>query len=848
MGDGATFAIRRDQLGFHSWLWTGLVPALVALGGLVALDARSDVIITGFFAIVPFATAMSGDVRVTAVVGVLAVVASGMSGLWNENFDTTSFWVRFGLGLSACLFSVFIAFVLERSNRTSRRLQLLNEVAEEGGERPSLADTLGRILDLAVPELADLCVIDAISGGDSMERIAVRAHGPDRERIERYLESREQTVQADVAFGGDGLILNTHVGDSDLERLAADAEDLERLRGLGVRSYVVVSLRSRGRRIGVLSLILASSGRRHSREDARFSRVLADRIALSLDNAGLFSDLESVEMRMDTVMGVLDEPVTITERSGRLIFANEAALELAGAGDLGELAQAEAGTAEFDLYDEGGSLLGRGTLPWQLPELERGRIVRMVHAEHGEETWLRIRSRAIPAIDNRPMYLVTAYEDVSEMKLAEFAQSVFASTGELLAASTDPELMLQRLVSLLTPRLADSCAVLMPRGDGGLELAAVADAELSRERMLTAAIHAHPIHRDGPGMPELLSAREPVLFDAADPGGWPDAAQPLAAGIAALGLGSVMAQPLRVGERLIGIIGFANSAERRPFTGLEQRIALRISERVALAIDNARIASERAEIAETLQNGLRPSAMPELPGWALSALYSPAGAENRAGGDFYDLLRIEGGWMVVIGDVTGHGARAASLTALARYTLRAASAMTGDPRRALAELNRALLRRPGAALCSVAALTLDQPARGRVRVAVAGHPPPLIVHEAGTREVDPPGPILGAFEDADWELETLSLEPGDQLVVYTDGVVEARGQGGRFGADRLCRCLGDCSDPDEAIQRIRSELAQFAVGELQDDAAALAIMLEDLGEGSVPAGSRTAAGAGVSLS
>ena len=104
------------------------------------------------------------------------------------------------------------------------------------------------------------------------------------------------------------------------------------------------------------------------------------------------------------------------------------------------------------------------------------------------------------------------------------------------------------------------------------------------------------------------------------------------------------------------------------------------------------------------------AAIPAIPGWSIAGLYSPAGPMNQVGGDFYDLLRIEGGWMAVIGDVTGHGARAASLTAMARYTLRTASTITNDPKRALAELNRALLQRPGGALCSVAAFTLDQPA------------------------------------------------------------------------------------------------------------------------------------------
>jgi sigma-B regulation protein RsbU (phosphoserine phosphatase) len=199
---------------------------------------------------------------------------------------------------------------------------------------------------------------------------------------------------------------------------------------------------------------------------------------------------------------------------------------------------------------------------------------------------------------------------------------------------------------------------------------------------------------------------------------------------------------------------------------------------------------------------------------------------NQVGGDFYDLLRIEGGWMAVIGDVTGHGARAASLTAMARYTLRTASTITNDPKRALAELNRALLQRPGGALCSVAAFTLDQPARGNVRVALAGHPPPLVVRGDEITEIEPAGPVLGAFDDATWEIETLALEPGDRFLVYTDGVIEARGETDRFGRKRLTRCIGSTS-PSETIGTIRAELLAFA-GELEDDAAALAVTLESV--------------------
>ena len=854
MGEKATSAGGTARVQFHSLPWSGLVPALIALGGLALLDARDDLIITGFFAVVPFTTALSGGTRVTAVVGVLTTAIVAFSGVWDDNFDTTEFWVRLGLVVVACLFSWFVARMVERSNRTARRLELLNEVAASAGGKPSLADMLERITELAVPELADICMIDAISG-DRVERLAARAAPSHRETVEPRLAARKPTIPAAVAFGDDrtaGPVINTHVSEYDLESMAWSEDDLEFIRSLGVRSFISVALRSRGRRIGVLTLIQAWSGRRHDEEDARFSQVLADRIALTLDNAGLFSDLESVEMRMDTVMGVLDEPVTITERGGRLIFANQAAVELADRDTLEELLEPEPDEMDFDIYDEDGSLLGRGILPWQLPAARRGEIVRMVHAGRGEETWLRIRSRAMPSIDNRPIYTVTAFEDVTEMKFAEFAQSVFASTAELLGTSTDPQLMLERLVHLLIPRLADACVVLTPTRGGTLSPAAVAHVESEREKQLRGLIEHVALNRDAPGMPEMLESREPVVYEAAAPEGWPAGAAALAEGMDALGMGSVMGQPLRIGAKLIGMIGFANRADRRPFTALEQRVALQISERVALAIENARVASERSDIAETLQKGLRPSVIPIVPGWSLAGLYTPAGAENQAGGDFYDLFRIEGGWMAVIGDVTGHGAGAASLTALARYTLRTAGTLTNDPHRALVELNRALLQQPGGALCSVAAFTLDQPARGEIKVALAGHPPPLIVHGGRTREVNPAGPVLGAFDDARWEIETLTLGPGDQFLVYTDGVVEARGVSGRFGEDRLSRCMGGVCDPDEAIGRIRRELADFAAGELSDDAAALAVMLDEPGDSPVAGGAggseRLGAAAGVSAS
>jgi serine phosphatase RsbU (regulator of sigma subunit)/ketosteroid isomerase-like protein len=252
--------------------------------------------------------------------------------------------------------------------------------------------------------------------------------------------------------------------------------------------------------------------------------------------------------------------------------------------------------------------------------------------------------------------------------------------------------------------------------------------------------------------------------------------------------------------------------------------------RVALALDNAGLFSElarsereRSEIAETLQRGLLPPPLPHIPGWSVAATYRPAGAENEIGGDFYDAFRIAGGWMVVIGDVTGRGAQAAAVTAHARYTLRTAAALTGDPVVALTTLNRELLARSGTALCSIAAMALADDPDEPVQLAVAGHLPPLLVDGESVTEVSDPAPVLGAFAEEAWSVQPTEMGPGQQIVVVTDGVTEALGSEGRFGEERLHDRLAGSTDPAQAAARIEGALHEFTGGELEDDAAILAV-------------------------
>ena len=297
-----------------------------------------------------------------------------------------------------------------------------------------------------------------------------------------------------------------------------------------------------------------------------------------------------------------------------------------------------------------------------------------------------------------------------------------------------------------------------------------------------------------------------------------------------LGMRSAITLALQARGQVQGTLTLGVAWSGRTYKRDDVRFSWILSGRVALTLDNSglfadleRAESARAEIAETLQRGLLPPPLPHIPGWSLAAMYRPAGAENEVGGDFYDAFPVADGWMLVIGDVTGRGARAATITALARYTLRTAATLTNDPVVALATLNRALLARHDTSLCSIAALAIgDDPAQP-VRMAVAGHLPPLLVDGEDVSEIGEVDPVLGAFPDGEWRIGESQIEPGQQLVMVTDGIVEAEGEGGRFGEARLRTELAGSATPAGAVQRLETALRSFTAGSLDDDVAILAV-------------------------
>jgi serine phosphatase RsbU (regulator of sigma subunit) len=297
---------------------------------------------------------------------------------------------------------------------------------------------------------------------------------------------------------------------------------------------------------------------------------------------------------------------------------------------------------------------------------------------------------------------------------------------------------------------------------------------------------------------------------------------------------SLMCVPLLARGRTIGAITLISSKPERRYDEDDLLLAEDLAYRCALAADNARLYRDRSEIARVLQRSLLPPHLPEIPGVEVGAEYLSVGEASEVGGDFYDLINtVEDGWICAIGDVRGKGVEAASVTALARYTIRAVTLKNDRPSEVLAALNEAMLRQlPEDRFCTAACVRLE-PQDGSVEIDVsrAGHPSPLLVRSGGmVEEVGCSGKVLGVFPDAELRDTSLRLMPDEALVLYTDGVTEARSPDGDFfGEGRLRHLLSSCAGCDAGTfaRRIKGVVLDFQEGYPSDDLAVLVLRASD---------------------
>jgi PAS domain S-box-containing protein len=413
--------------------------------------------------------------------------------------------------------------------------------------------------------------------------------------------------------------------------------------------------------------------------------------------------------------------------------------------------------------------------------------------------------------------------------------ALMAEASELFDQTLDEASTLERVARLCVRELADTCVVVLGEAPGAIRRVAAAAHDPQVERTLLELQLRYPLDED-PAAPIAETLRggrarllHPIEDELIESGAVDERHREL---IRELGATSAMIVPLRARGSVRGVLalGFATLDGR----DADELLALfeDLGRRAALALDTARLYEERTAVAQTLQRSLLPRELPDVPGLELAARYLAAGQGNEVGGDFYDCFPTGAGdWAAVIGDVCGKGAEAAALTALARHTIRAAVAHDARPAAVLRELNDAILRESADyRFCTALYVRLvPTPAGVRACVASGGHPLPLLLRAGGSVEaVGRAGTLLGVIPEPQIHEAAVRLGPGDALVLFTDGVIEASPLDDAFGPEQLARFLCGCAgmDAGRIAAGVERRVLELQHGEPRDDVAVVVLRVE----------------------
>ncbi|MFI6474694.1 MULTISPECIES: SpoIIE family protein phosphatase [unclassified Streptomyces] len=297
--------------------------------------------------------------------------------------------------------------------------------------------------------------------------------------------------------------------------------------------------------------------------------------------------------------------------------------------------------------------------------------------------------------------------------------------------------------------------------------------------------------------------------------------------------GETVVLPLVARNRVIGMLTLGKPSDDH-FRQEILELAEDLSRRAALALDNARLYSERMAISRSLQRSLLPPGLPQIPGVEVEVIYRAAGEGNEVGGDFYDLFPIrDGAYGFAIGDVCGTGPEAAAVTGLARHALRLLAREGFGGPAVLERLNAAILdegARSRFLTLLYGELWPQEDGSAILKIVCAGHPLPLRLRQDGSVEpAADPQPLLGVMEDLELYEQTITLDPGDVLLCVTDGITERREGTRMLGDDGLTDVLASCTGltAGAVAARVLRAVERFAAEPASDDMAILSMRIPE---------------------
>ncbi|MFI1864424.1 SpoIIE family protein phosphatase [Streptomyces jumonjinensis] len=430
-------------------------------------------------------------------------------------------------------------------------------------------------------------------------------------------------------------------------------------------------------------------------------------------------------------------------------------------------------------------------------------------------------------------------------RLRRGSLSFLVEASDLLAGTLDRDQTLALMAQMTVPTLATWCAVYTiadQASDPYLSYVLHEDEERidGLKALLSKIAPPDPVPTPGariwtaPGQ----AAQRAALLASQRELGW-GTASPVSAGIgttlataAAVG-GETVVLPLVARNRVIGMLTLGKPSDDH-FRQEILELAEDLSRRAALALDNARLYSERVAISQSLQRSLLPPEMPEIPGVEVEVFYRAAGEGNEVGGDFYDVFPIrDGAYGFAIGDVCGTGPEAAAVTGLARHALRLLAREGFGGPAVLERLNAAILdegSRSRFLTLLYGELRPQSDGSALLKVVCAGHPLPLRLRQDGTVEpAADPQPLLGVMDDLELYEQMVTLDPGDVLLCVTDGVTERREGTRMLGDDGLADVLAGCTGltAGAVASRVLRAVERFAAEPASDDMAILTLRVPE---------------------
>ena len=809
---------------------------------VAAVDAAigSDAVLLELLVAGPLLAATGATPRQTLITAVIALVVAIPGGLWSDAFLSTIHVVGIGVVIVGGILAVVIARLRTQRERDTARLQLQYNVARVIAEADSFDEAAPTLLEVIARPLGREVAHFWARRDDGTLRVVAQWH-EEGEDFESFLRTSRELVLApgkglpgEAWEGGRPVWLGDALAAGRFIRAdAAEAVDLH-----GGMAFPVTSGDSC---IGVIEVF---SHEIRERDPAIYAltEALGRQVGEFIDALRTEEEREQARLQLEAILRGVADAVTAQAPDGRLLFANDAAAASMGFDSPEALMNASPATImeRYDIVDERGEPFPLEALPGRRAlggEDNAETVVRFRVKETGEERWSAVKATPIRDHDGRVTMAINVIEDITTHKRAELGQRFLARSAEVLASSLDPDELLVEIANLAVPELADWCSVEVMSESGVLERKALAHVDPDVRQRAIDLSKRYPPDQDAPqGIYQVVRTGQPELYPDI-----PDRMLREAAvdeehyeEITAIGMRSAIIVPMTTRGRTIGALTWVNGRSGRRFDEQDVDLAHELARRCTTAIDNARLYSDRAYIARTLQQSLLPVELPDIPGVETAARFRPTGEGNEVGGDFYDVFETGGrGWTIVMGDVCGKGPDAAAVTALARYTLRAAAMRERLPSRSLSLLNEALLRqRDDRRFCTVAYAYIEMLDHGaRAGISSGGHPLPILLRADGSVEpVGAPGTLLGVVPDPDLDDEAVMLEPGDALVFYTDGVIESRmSSNGVLDERRLAELVATCagSGPDAIASKIEDAAVLSQNGRPKDDIAVLVLRVAE---------------------